>query len=1014
MSAAEMNRKSRWGGWTAVVLAVCVTGLWGQKPKPAGPARFGVYTPFRSSCPRPVLEKADDRSVLVAGHLAVLAKPGDNMELTANTSLPAQVTFFAGQQQAQAVSSSLNPNKLNQTQGYMATLLIVTVPSMATGSTQPVAGWVEVSNRCGTSNRVAIEIQGAPAGTYRAGSKAGKLSPGPLTPPRFRAYRGPQAANRGVAPSWTGVIAGAPAYASFWLNTGRGPALRVLAARARYGGSGGSASFATLKAGMRVKVSGILSYGKIMATEVDVVAGHNVFPSSVRQAAAYSPISATPTAKRIRVARSGVHPILKPLRLAALHLTPAHDLRAITASQTLIRARVGGIQHYFPNVTIRKGADYSPQPYNPNQHFGGYQVQGNNSPATYDLAPVASMFISGDRYGDMAGGNTSIQPLQVASATFFSDPDPNWATSSTVPGLFGSSMPLSTGTVATTLATGNASQPNPITPIGFVPVTSPGVNLVIPCYYLEGYGADIYDHAHFEVKVEYQGATPGSWQTLTEAALDWGDTNGYNASSGTPAATNLGAVNMENGKGYAWTIPIVVPSVATTLRVDVYSALYQSLDQQIGNYRVNPNQPDWSFPGSAGITGNAGVAANQQANFPLSNGTIINGSRHLWLASSPFQIVLLPTQLLTADDMPYGIIYAPPGNESNEQFESFQSYGISTGFSVATQNSTQIANVQGTNFTLGAKVSVYGVSVGGGVTLSSTSTQTSGMTSTDNQTESLSLTTTWGSGWEIDAPSNPKLPASDALQTSEEPFWSDHIIVVPHPIYSIWNYPSGQGGFTAAQLVAYDQNAEPVSIRHLAEGASGSGYSDGNLQLSAADCAALLALDPFYSGGWQGATPPAGRAVPAGSNPSDVNGADNMSWLFESKTLAQSTQGTSQSQGVSQGQGSGSGTSVSFNIGGSGAAFQNSQTTLNTITTTYTATQSSSTGNGIQVKGKVADSGVLPANIQVWLDTVFGGVMFQDPNEPRFTITGQGMGRQPNASEVVKIRHAPHWVIVRH
>lgn len=231
----------------------------------------------QGSCARPVLMKLDDRSTVVGGKPAILAQAGDNMQVLANTSLPAQVIFSAGNQQGQGVSSSLNPNKLNQTQAYMATSLTVVVPSIATGSTQPVAGWVEVSNPCGASNRMPIEFQGPPAGPYRVQSGRGNL---PAPQQRgFQQNQSAMAPGGNAAPTWTGVVQGAPAYFSFLLNTGEGRVLSVVGGQAHYVAGGRPVTFAALKAGMRVKVSGSLSYNKIMAREVEILPGADAAPA---------------------------------------------------------------------------------------------------------------------------------------------------------------------------------------------------------------------------------------------------------------------------------------------------------------------------------------------------------------------------------------------------------------------------------------------------------------------------------------------------------------------------------------------------------------------------------------------------------------------------------------------------------------------------------------------------------------------------------------------------------------
>lgn len=133
------------------------------------PPKFRYPTP----CPKPELIKLSDRSFLLGGHIIVLAQPGDNLEVLANTSLPAQVVFAVGNQRVQALSSSMNPNKLNQNQGYTATMIIIVVPQIATGSPQPVAGNVYLNNACGASHGMAIEYQGPQPGPYRAHPNSG-------------------------------------------------------------------------------------------------------------------------------------------------------------------------------------------------------------------------------------------------------------------------------------------------------------------------------------------------------------------------------------------------------------------------------------------------------------------------------------------------------------------------------------------------------------------------------------------------------------------------------------------------------------------------------------------------------------------------------------------------------------------------------------------------------------------------------------------------------------------------
>ncbi len=746
----------------------------------------------------------------------------------------------------------------------------------------------------------------------------------------------------------TGTVRSAPASGSFLLTLGPGRVVRVMGLQARYVSGGKPAAITSLKLGTRVQVQGRRSFGQMTAVEVTIL---------------------------------GSAPLTEAVPLPPLRLDRVHDISSLNAAQVQIHNRVGTLLGAFPGAVVQPGRYSSLVPIrNPND------LSSNPNyfpplPTVNQLAPVVSMFADGDQFGDLEFG--PVPPGQIASALFFQDPPPavpGW----TIQGILNSTLPLEQGNVATTLASGGN---NPIAPVGYIAVNSTAVNLVIPCYWLEGYGYELYDHAHFEVKVEYESTTPGSWQPLTTAALELGNSVGYTSPGGFSSVTQVSAGM--TGAGYPWVVPIILPAVATTLRVDVYSALYSTTKGD----QPDPNLAYWKFPD--GLTG----ASYGPVGSPVSNGTIIadpQAGHHQWLASSPFQIVLLPTQFLPGDVLPYGMIYLPPGNQSSEKFETYQSYGISASYSVGNQTSTQVANVQSTSFTLAPNLSSFaGVTLPVvGLTVSPNTTQTGGYVSGDNQTEVVSLTVSSESGPGIDPPSG--LPPGDALCGAQQSYWSDRIIVVPNPILGVWNYPSApsQPAFAAAQLIAYGNNGEPVAIHDLFQCATGTGFNDGVLNLTPGTCASLLLLDPFYVAGWQGAAPPVGRAINNQTQPSPVYGSkpglSGQNWNFDTKTIYQSSSALGQLQGSSSGQGNGGGTTASFNIAGNGFSVQTGQSATTTVSVTYSPTQSTISGNGIDVSGQMKDTGQIDvSNISVWLDAVFGGVMFQDTNQRSYCLTSR-------------------------
>ena len=73
--------------------------------------------------------------------------------------------------------------------------------------------------------------------------------------------------------------------------------------------------------------------------------------------------------------------------------------------------------------------------------------------------------------------------------------------------------------------------------------------------------------------------------------------------------------------------------------------------------------------------------------------------------------------------MPYTIIYIPPGSNSEVNFTTTTSYGDTIQFQYQGQSSTQLANVQGSSFTIGPSTVAF-AGIQGNATVGSQTTQT--------------------------------------------------------------------------------------------------------------------------------------------------------------------------------------------------------------------------------------------------------------------------------------------------
>lgn len=655
-----------------------------------------------------------------------------------------------------------------------------------------------------------------------------------------------------------------------------------------------------------------------------------------------------------------------------------------------------------------------------------------------DLCPGVSMFVSSpelaaELYNQDISNNAPPLDGQATNAAFFANPPLNW-NQAVVPGCPQNlSIPLQ-GAIGLTVG----GQSTPLLSIqGAIPVTTTQVNLEIPLYFdttmgqtgptgegnLTAWTPDFFNYAHFEVEVDALTSDSGgnlNWQTLTQSAVD---IVGNNWPAGEPlpsTASSDTVVTESQGPPYTdqLTIPVTLTQPTTTLRVGVWIKVMSSENEVVGQPWCCANGPSgWEI----GQTAQLGTAP-QPSGAGVQAGAA-SAETHTWLFSPAFQLYLLPSSLAGAPVIPYAIAYMPPGNQSTESVQNVSGTAQAVTYSLTNQQSTQDANTNAAQFTYdpsgavkfaGIPLGKMGIGVGTGTT-SSTMDNSSSSTS---QTQVLTATTSlqsgvgtsaktelcFGAGGSVSSSTACQPAGSDNITFWEEPFWNDTMIVLIQPIAGVWNYQ----GFEAAQIVGYtppSQNwTDVISMYQLFEGAYGNYFNypllDGfglcvgssgwepapfcnTVYLTPQVCAGLFSLDPFAAALWQGATPDPGRATRIGQiNTGTVSGARTFPIGYSSIKAIASGNGGGQGNSTCNASGN-SNQLIGHWIPFLSGSLTNTNTVTNCTNVNYVQSVLDTNSQGITVSGSVSDTGSLVGQqIQVYLDTWFGGIMFQDPNEP--------------------------------
>ncbi len=417
--------------------------------------------------------------------------------------------------------------------------------------------------------------------------------------------------------------------------------------------------------------------------------------------------------------------------------------------------------------------------------------------------------------------------------------------------------------------------------------------------------------------------------------------------------------------------------------------------------------------------------------------------------SKQFNVVVSPAALIQLSVVPHTIVYQPVGNQSTVTFQASTNYGTNFSLGNSSEMSNTSSDTQKTsenfNFSLSFFLGVTNTQKG---TYDTTTKESFGTTntSTNGGSSGLSFSGTWnapafvsllpGSGATCATTTDCSSTKIDPNIRLKEPFWLDRFILLVHPQFAAWVLGNDKDRYVMYGAVPVTANADVAQLDACAGGvllygqdqcqidytddgltASGGGgifYSgtSHSIELTKADAANLLQLDPFYVSG-QGAQLPVQRANPiASANYGAKIGQPPTPYTVTLNNTTQSQQGTSNQQSSSSDVTDVIGYDNSIGMQGalsnSGAGYKagftldnGDQTSWSSgIKTTYTDSTASSIQNvtsatvtlndiddttaGVNGQACKACHDPLPQvpSVNIFMDRMFGSFMFQDPAAP--------------------------------
>ena len=433
------------------------------------------------------------------------------------------------------------------------------------------------------------------------------------------------------------------------------------------------------------------------------------------------------------------------------------------------------------------------------------------------------------------------------------------------------------------------------------------------------------------------------------------------------------------------------------------------------------------------------------------------GGRSTVQASESFNVVVAPAAVLQTHAIPYTILYQPPGDESTVSFSAADTYG--TQFSI--NNSKSVDDKSSTSQSSSVNFAedmafVFGFTAGSKSTDTTKTVKDFGTVQGGGPQGMSSAAFSFQYGLPADASLVPGAGVvctqsggnlcTSTTQTpnlyASEPFWDDLFELLVQPQFAIWVVGSDVDRYqmygavpaladvsvTVLDACANGQTTnygvlDPCTLSYSGSdltasknGGVGSNGVSGTAKLSAAEAKALLALDPFYTGG-QAAVIDASRANliksqtygASATEPDESIGATftntdqlqmNQNAQSSYSTDVTNTEGTTSSVGVtvkmSTGGGGGGGTSAggdeSLTVGSDDQTstetdiqftYQNSTAVSKQKVTSATVTLNDVANCSATVTTDCHGPLATQPSANIYLDRVFGSFMFQDPNAPK-------------------------------
>lgn len=379
----------------------------------------------------------------------------------------------------------------------------------------------------------------------------------------------------------------------------------------------------------------------------------------------------------------------------------------------------------------------------------------------------------------------------------------------------------------------------------------------------------------------------------------------------------------------------------------------------------------------------------------------------------PVNVVVLPVALMQLKVIPFTIMYVPPGNASQAgvtmttTYTTTQSAGATTSIDNTNKQDDWVQQEQ----KLHAGNTIFNV-LGGQFDLSSSDKWDKSTTVETGQQASLSRSDTVSTETALtlgvaQPPSGSRDPAPGSAGTfQKEAFWNDLIVVIPHPQFGLWDF---YGVMSMQMLGAASAGTDPhfpIRLRDLdacanarAPFASGFPIQGTTVTLSASDCQALAALDPFWGKGQAADLSTRARQIgvyPYGVDPLDpikAPGFVDIADKWEQQLSTTDSNTTTYKSTVEEVHSSQGAEGLTVSLGDDkdgGASFQmtfsygSSLTSSTAMGVQYSSSTTQTNDNSLQVTGEVEDNlnrGFQPY-VEIWQDDLFDTPMYRDPGAP--------------------------------